>query len=1310
VPCRALDTRKAAGAFSGILSVDVAASSCAPAGAQGYVVNTTVVPPSPLGYLQLWPYGQPQPAAATVLNALDGAITNNMAIVQDASGWVDAYATNSTQLLLDIFGYFAPVGGAAPPVVTSIYPASGAPGTPVTITGTGFGTTQGTVAFDGVPAAVVSWSATSIVAEVPVGATAGFVTVDASGFAPVASATSFTPPPAPALTVTSAHTGSFTQGQTGVAYTLTVTNAGAASTNGTAVTVIDTVPVGLIPMSIAGSGWTCAQPAGPCTRTDVLAAGASYAPITLTANVSPTAPSGATNQVSVSGGGSAGASGGDPTIVVALPTYANPLAFAVPVSVVGGVPATFSVTYTAQNGPADIASGQVVIDGCYFAWDSSGNVLLYSVSSGYSNATGVLGQASPIWAGNCTINLQSSSLSRPVGNPHALVLTLNIAFPNQTFPGSLSSTTSGSFVGPHEVYAWGTTNEGLNTGQVDLGSMVVSQGQDFTLNLAPTGQVTVPAGAYSVLDLALTAQPVGGFSGSISLSYQLQAMNETCMALIGAPGTIAANGQATVAVQISNCPAGAAANLWVLGSAIGISRSPADNPTMVYAFPTGNFTVAVGVPSPVTLTPQGQVTFPVTVSSVGGFAGTLTLSLSGAPPTGVSYYFSPAQVTLYGGGTATSYLTFTGSTAMPGGSFALGVTATASLQANSAAFTLSTQVTTFQVTSVTGSGIVQNTGQEVQITQSVPANNAPEYTTCSSADPNVTCQVISSAPGTVTLGVTASTSAVHGTRVLSLNGGAGASHLAIADFGGAGGLSIDPSSIQAGTSTPPPGAQISGPMLDPYCDDDGDCAGPSLYIEPVTGAGGLGGYIASLTPATIYAILYASPNSAGDYNIFVDMCGGYWDPDAENWLCQFGPAAFTVTPAAGQQPTVSSISPNSVLVGASNVSITISGSGFGSSPTVNLPQGFTNGGQTPSADGTSIAVVVSVGTNVQRGANSITVTTGAGTSNPGTITVNPVVAMALKLVGTVISTDGNYSEDSTIQVTAVDANSHAPITTFTGTVSVAEDGTAIYSQNTGSGGCLVYFQNACVAASSITISTGGTATFLARSVAGPKTTGQNGAPPDPASIKTTNYPVDGGASLVVPQWIVSGNLIDPFATGPVYDWFQSRTKDIRERATGNLATVLAAVSGYSLNGILTGGGRSMGSWGSLTSVVEFNPFFVTFRLDSAVISYCGLPGAPHALANALYHEARHAYQFSLMNATNDNDHDYLVNSIPVAPSNISVDTTASRTVCDEVKNLTSQMSFLGPNIADSYGSVANSVPGVGFAIEMDAHTFASQYQ
>jgi hypothetical protein len=108
-----LDTREGAGAFTGTLPADVAASSCGlPTGTEGYVLNATVVPPTSLGYLQFWQYGQPQPALATVLDALDGAITNNMAVVPDTGGWIDAYASNSTQLVLDISGYFAvPAGG-----------------------------------------------------------------------------------------------------------------------------------------------------------------------------------------------------------------------------------------------------------------------------------------------------------------------------------------------------------------------------------------------------------------------------------------------------------------------------------------------------------------------------------------------------------------------------------------------------------------------------------------------------------------------------------------------------------------------------------------------------------------------------------------------------------------------------------------------------------------------------------------------------------------------------------------------------------------------------------------------------------------------------------------------------------------------------------------------------------------------------------------------------------------------------------------------------------------------------------------------
>jgi hypothetical protein len=42
------------------------------------------------------------------LNALDGSITNNMAIVPTTNGKIDAYASGITQLILDISSYFAP--------------------------------------------------------------------------------------------------------------------------------------------------------------------------------------------------------------------------------------------------------------------------------------------------------------------------------------------------------------------------------------------------------------------------------------------------------------------------------------------------------------------------------------------------------------------------------------------------------------------------------------------------------------------------------------------------------------------------------------------------------------------------------------------------------------------------------------------------------------------------------------------------------------------------------------------------------------------------------------------------------------------------------------------------------------------------------------------------------------------------------------------------------------------------------------------------------------------------------------------------
>jgi len=112
VPCRVIDTRKVGSGqpFTGTLAppVNVVDSPCGPpAAAQAYVFNATVIPVSSLGYLTLWPDGENQPMVST-LNAVDGALTNNMAIVPSTNGKVDAFANGLTQLILDMSSYFAP--------------------------------------------------------------------------------------------------------------------------------------------------------------------------------------------------------------------------------------------------------------------------------------------------------------------------------------------------------------------------------------------------------------------------------------------------------------------------------------------------------------------------------------------------------------------------------------------------------------------------------------------------------------------------------------------------------------------------------------------------------------------------------------------------------------------------------------------------------------------------------------------------------------------------------------------------------------------------------------------------------------------------------------------------------------------------------------------------------------------------------------------------------------------------------------------------------------------------------------------------
>jgi len=104
------------------------------------------------------------------------------------------------------------------------------------------------------------------------------------------------------MTVSKSHAGDFPAGSTRRTYTLSATNRGNQPTSGT-VTLRDSLPSGLTATAIMGNGWSCALGNLTCTRSDPLAGGASYPPVTVTVNVAANAPNQVTNTATVSGGG-----------------------------------------------------------------------------------------------------------------------------------------------------------------------------------------------------------------------------------------------------------------------------------------------------------------------------------------------------------------------------------------------------------------------------------------------------------------------------------------------------------------------------------------------------------------------------------------------------------------------------------------------------------------------------------------------------------------------------------------------------------------------------------------------------------------------------------------------------------------------------------------------------------------------------------------------------------------------------------------------------------------------------------------------
>jgi uncharacterized repeat protein (TIGR01451 family) len=225
----------------------------------------------------------------------------------------------------------------------------------------------------------------------------------------------------PDVTVVKSHVGAFTRGST-ASYTLQVSNVNTVATSGV-VTVNDTVPLGLTPTSASGTGWTCSVSGQTlsCTRSDALAGGGSYPPITVNVNVSQSAPATITNTGAIAGGGDISPLNDTATDVASV-----------------GSTADLSVTDAASPNPvaagANITYTQIVTNSGPSAADNATYVATVPANTTFASITAPAGWSclTPAIGGTGNVVCSNVSMSALTAATFNLVVKVNAGAANGT--------------------------------------------------------------------------------------------------------------------------------------------------------------------------------------------------------------------------------------------------------------------------------------------------------------------------------------------------------------------------------------------------------------------------------------------------------------------------------------------------------------------------------------------------------------------------------------------------------------------------------------------------------------------------------------------------------------------------------------------------------------------------------------------------------------------------------------------------------------------------------------------------------------
>ena len=302
-------------------------------------------------------------------------------------------------------------------------------------------------------------------------------------------------------TINISQSGTFTPNGTGQ-YSITPTNSSSSATSGT-VTVADSLPSGgvLTATNLAGTGWTCTLSTTSCTRSDALAAGASYPAITLTVSVSASASGTVTDQATLSGGGPANAT-------ASIQTQISP-----------STPWTINISQSGMFTPNGTGQYSVTVTNST-SFTTSGTVTMTDSlpSGGVLTATNLAGTG---WT--CTLSTTSCTRSD--------ALAAGASYPAITLTVSVSASASGTVTDQATVSGGGSANA---TASIQT---EIAPSTPWTINISQSGSFAANGtGQYSVTVTNSTSYTTSGTvtvtdslpSGGVFTATNLAGTGWTC--------------------------------------------------------------------------------------------------------------------------------------------------------------------------------------------------------------------------------------------------------------------------------------------------------------------------------------------------------------------------------------------------------------------------------------------------------------------------------------------------------------------------------------------------------------------------------------------------------------------------------------------------------------------------------------------------------------------------------------------------------------------------------------------------------------